>query len=146
MKKPALIGLTITLLLAIPALFLLTRGSVGTSQFVLIVGVVLLFVMWTAVYMILVDPLLRRLIGNTFNLQIEWRGPSRSIAWTAVEPQGCLREMLIALFGYVFSSRFGYCLSRARSFCFTGWANKRSSEQARQSPGGNRRCLEESQQ
>ena len=102
MKRAGLVGLGLTLLLLIPVLFLLTRSAVSTNQFVVIAGVVLLFVMWTSVYVILVDPLLRRSIGSFFNVRIEWRGPSNSIAWTAVEPQGCLREMLIALFGYAF--------------------------------------------
>ena len=102
MKKAALAGLGITLLLVLPILFVLTRRAAGTNRIVVITGVVLLFVLWTALYVMLVDPLLRRLMGRTLNVRIEWRGPSNSIAWTAAEPQGCLREMLIALFGYVF--------------------------------------------
>ena len=102
MKKAALIGLGITLLLVIPTLYFLTRTSVSTNQFVVITGVVFLFVLWTVIYMIRVDPLLRRLIGGVFNVRIEWSGPGNSIAWTAVEPTGCLHEMLIGAFGYVF--------------------------------------------
>ena len=101
MKKAALAGLGITLLLVLPILFVLTRRA-GTNRIVVITGVVLLFALWTALYVMLVDPLLRRLMGRTLNARIEWRGPSNSIAWTAAEPQGCLREMLIAGFGYLF--------------------------------------------
>ena len=102
MKKAALAGLGVTLLLVIPLLFVLTRKAAGTNRVIVITGVVLLFVLWTALYAMLVDPLLRRFIGGIFMVRIEWRGPGNSIAWTAAEPQGCLREMLIALFGYVF--------------------------------------------
>ena len=102
MKKAGLIGLGLTLLLTIPILFVLTRGTVGTNQFIVIVGVVLLFLIWTVLYALLVDPLLRRLVGNIFNVRIEWRGPSKSIAWTPVESQGCFSEMVIALLGWTF--------------------------------------------
>ena len=102
MKKAALAGLGITLLLVIPILFVLTKSAAGTNRIVVITGVVLLFALWTALYVMFVDPLLRRMMGGIFMVRIEWRGPGNSIAWTAAEPQGCLREMLIAVFGYVF--------------------------------------------
>ena len=75
MKRAGLVGLGLTLLLLIPVLFLLTRSAVSTNQFVVIAGVVLLFVMWTAVYVILVDPLLQSpWVGRLFQ-----SGPRRNV-------------------------------------------------------------------
>ena len=100
MKKAGLVGLGLTLMLTLPILFVLTRSAVSTNQFIVIVGVVLLFLIWTVLYALLVDPLLRRLVGNIFNVRIEWRGSSKSIAWTPIESQGCLSEMVVALLGW----------------------------------------------
>ena len=102
MKRPALFGLGIVLLVAIPVLFVLSGSSISTTRFIVIAGGVLLFVLWTAVYALLVDPLLRTWTGAVFGVRIEWHGPSRSIAWTPVESRGFLRDMLIEVLGYVF--------------------------------------------
>jgi hypothetical protein len=97
MKKAGLVGLGLTLMLTLPILFVLTRSAVSTNQFI-----VILFLIWTVLYALLVDPLLRRLVGNIFNVRIEWRGSSKSIAWTPIESQGCLSEMVVALLGWTF--------------------------------------------
>ena len=102
MKKLGLVALVLTLVLMIPVLFILSRNTVDTSQFILIVSAVLLLVLWTIPYATLVDPLLRRGVGTLLKLHIEWRGPSKSIAWTPVEETGCLLSLFIDALGYFF--------------------------------------------
>ena len=102
MKKLGLVALALTLVLMTPVLFILSRNSVDTSQFILIVSAVLSFVLWTIAYATLIDPLLRRGIGALFGTTIEWRGPSKSIAWTPVEETGCLLSLFIDALGYFF--------------------------------------------
>ncbi len=50
MKKLGIVALVLTLVLTIPILFILSRNTVNTNQFILIVSVVLLFVLWTIPY------------------------------------------------------------------------------------------------
>lgn len=102
MKKLGLVALVLTLVLMIPLLFILSRNTVDTSQFILIVSAVLLFVLWTIPYATLVDPLLRRGVGALFGTTIEWRGTSKSISWTPGEETGCIASLLIDLLGYFF--------------------------------------------
>ena len=82
MKKPGIVALVLTLVVMIPVLFILSRNSVTSNQFIFIVSAVLLLVLWTILYAMLVEPLLRRGVGALLNLHIEWRGPGKSIAWT----------------------------------------------------------------
>lgn len=102
MKKLGLVALVLTLVLMIPLLFILSRNTVDTSQFILIVSAVLLFVLWTIAYATLIDPLLRRGVGALFGTTIEWRGTSKSISWTPGEETGCIASLLIDLLGYFF--------------------------------------------
>jgi hypothetical protein len=94
--------LVLTLVLTIPILFILSRNTVNTNQFILIVSVVLLFVLWTIPYATLVDPWLRRTVGALFNVTIEWRGPTNAKSWTPVEKTGCIRGLVLDLLGYFF--------------------------------------------
>jgi hypothetical protein len=102
MKKVGLVALALTLGLALPVLFILTRSSTSPNQFITIAIGVLLLVLWTIVYVTLVDPVLRRVAGSVFQRTIEWRGTSQSLSWTAVEETGCLVSLLVALLGYFF--------------------------------------------
>lgn len=102
MKKLGLAAFVTTLLLTIPILFILSRNSVNTNQFILIVAAVLLLVLWTIPYATLVDPWLRRGVGALFNLTIEWRGTSKSMSWTPIQKTGCLAGLFIDLLGYFF--------------------------------------------
>lgn len=102
MKKLGLAAFVTTLLLTIPILFILSRNSVNTNQFILIVAAVLLLVLWTIPYATLVDPWLRRGVGGLFNLTIEWRGTSKSMSWTPIQETGCLAGLFIDLLGYFF--------------------------------------------
>jgi hypothetical protein len=102
MKKLSIVALVFALVLTMPILFFLSRNSVSSSQFILIASAVLLLVLWTIPYATLVDPLLRRSVGTLLNLHIEWRGPSKSIAWTPVEETGCLLSLFIDVLGYFF--------------------------------------------
>jgi len=102
MKKLSLLGFTVAFLFTIPLLFILTRNSVNAGQFILILAAVLLLVLWTILYVMLVDPLLRRGVGALLNLQIVWRGQSKSIGWTPVEETGCLLGFFIDMLGYFF--------------------------------------------
>jgi hypothetical protein len=102
MKKLGIAGLLLTLVLMIPILFILSRGTVNTSQFVLIVSGVLLLVLWTIPYATLVDPWLRRGVGALFNVTIEWQGTSKSLSWTPIQETGCLAGLFIDLLGYFF--------------------------------------------
>ena len=105
MKTRAIIGVTslvLTLIVMLPVLFFLSRGAVSTNQFGVIVSSVLLLVLWTILYVTLVDPLLRRGVGALCNVTIEWRGISRSISWTPVENTGCILGLFIGLLCYFF--------------------------------------------
>lgn len=102
MKKLGIAALLLTLGLMIPILFILSRGTVNTNQFILIVSGVLLLVLWTITYATLVDPWLRRDVGALFNVTIEWRGPSKSLSWTPVQKTGCMAGLFIDLLGYFF--------------------------------------------
>jgi len=102
MKKLGIAGLLLTLGLTIPILFILSRGTVSTNQFILIVSGVLLLVLWIIPYATLVDPWLRRGVGSLFNVTIEWRGTSKSLSWTPVQETGCLAGLFIDLLGYFF--------------------------------------------
>ena len=105
MKTRAVVGVAafvLTIAVMIPALFFLSRGAVSFNQYFVIVAAVLSLVLWTVPYATLVDPWLRRGVGTLFNVHIEWRGPSRSIAWTTVEETGCLLSLLVDLLGYFF--------------------------------------------
>ena len=105
MKTRLIVGLSsmvLTFGVLIPVLFFLTRGSVSSKVFLLIVASVLLLVLWTVAYVTLFDPLLRRAVGTLFNVTISWSGPSSSIAWTPAEKTGCLAELSIGLLGYLF--------------------------------------------
>ena len=105
MKTRTMIGITgfiLTLAVVIPLLFSLSRGAVGTNQFVVIVAAVLLLVLWTIPYATIVDPWLRRSVGALFGVTIEWRGTSKSMSWTPVEETGCLSGLFIDLLGYLF--------------------------------------------
>jgi hypothetical protein len=95
-------GLVLTLVLMIPVLFFLSRGAVSPNQFAVIAASVLLLVVWTILYVTLVDPLLRRAVGALFKVTIEWRGPSNSISWTPVENSGCILGFFLGLLGYFF--------------------------------------------
>ena len=102
MKKLGLAAFVLTLLLTIPILFILSRNSVNTNQFILIVAAVLLLVLWTIPYATLVDPWLRRGVGACFNVTIEWRGTSNSFSWTPIQETGCIAGLFIDLLGYFF--------------------------------------------
>ena len=102
MKKLGIAAFLLTLVLMIPILFILCRGTVNTNQFILIVSGVLLLVLWTIGYATLVDPWLRRGVGALFNVTIEWRGTSKSLSWTPVQETGCLAGLFIDLLGYFF--------------------------------------------
>jgi hypothetical protein len=105
MTKRAGVGLAafaLTIMVMIPLLFFLSRKAVSADQYFIIVTGVLLLVFWTIPYATLVDPLLRRGVGSLLNVNIQWRGPSSSIAWTPVEETGCLLSLFIDLLGYVF--------------------------------------------
>jgi len=95
-------GFVLTIALMIPLLFFLSRGAVSTSQYLIIVLGVLLFVLWTIPYAMLVDPLLRRVIGTLLGVTIEWRGTNNSRSWTPVEETGCILGLIIDLLGYSF--------------------------------------------
>jgi hypothetical protein len=97
-----LAGFALTVVLTIPALFLLSRDTVSTNQFVLIVSGVLLLVLWTITYAALVDPWLRRVVGGLFGVTIEWRGTTNSLSWTPAEKIGCVRGLVIDGLGYFF--------------------------------------------
>ncbi len=94
--------MVLTLVVMIPVLFVLSRSTVSPNQFILIVSAVLLLVLWTIPYVTLVDPLLRRGVGALFNVTIEWRGTSKSLAWTTDEEAGCILGVFIDLLGYFF--------------------------------------------
>ena len=96
------LGKSLTTIFMIPLLFVLSRGTIGTNQYFIIVTGVLLLVCWTIPYATLVDPLLRRGAGSLLNVNIQWRGSSNSIAWTPVEETGCLLSLFIDLLGYFF--------------------------------------------
>ena len=103
--KKGVIGIAafiVTLAVMIPILFVLSRGSVSTNQYFIIVAAVLLLVLWTIPFVTLVDPLLRRGVGSLFNVTIDWRGTSQSISWTPNENTGCLLNIFLALLGYLF--------------------------------------------
>jgi hypothetical protein len=105
MKTRLIVGIgsmVLTLGVMLPVLFFLTRGSVSSSVYLLIVASVLFLVLWTIGYMTLLDPLLRRAVGALFNVTIRWSGPSSSIAWTPAEKTGCLAGLSIGLLGYLF--------------------------------------------
>src|ERR1700730_8594211 len=105
MKCRAIVGITglvLTLVVMMPVLFFLSRGTISSNQFGVIVGCVLFLVLWTIPYVTLVDPLLRRAVGALFKVTIEWRGPSSSISWTPAEKTGCLLGLFIGLLGYFF--------------------------------------------
>jgi hypothetical protein len=102
MKKLGIVALLLTLVLTIPFLFILSRGTVNTNQFILIVSGVLLLVLWTIPYATLVDPWLRRGVGALFNVTIELRGTSKSLSWTPVPETGCIAGLFIGLLGYFF--------------------------------------------
>jgi hypothetical protein len=102
MKKLGLVSLMLTLAVLIPVLFFVTRSTVPPTQFVFIVSVVLLLVLWIIPYVTLVDPWLRRGVGALFSTKIEWRGTSKTLAWSAVPEPGCLASLLIDLLGYLF--------------------------------------------
>src|SRR6266446_7197264 len=102
MKKLGIIALLLTLVLTIPILFILSRGTVNTNQFILILCGVLFLVLWTIPYATLVDPLLRRSVGALFSVTIEWRGTSNSLSWTPVQETGCIAGLFIDLLGYFF--------------------------------------------
>ena len=95
-------GLVLTLVITVPLLFFLSRGAVGTSQYLAIVSGVLALVLWTIPYVTLVDPWLRRCVGALFNVTIEWRGTSKSMSWTPTQETGCLASLFIDLLGYFF--------------------------------------------
>jgi hypothetical protein len=101
-SKATVAGFAITLALMVPILFIVSRGTVTTNQFVLIVCGVLGFTSWIVVYVKLVDPLLRRAAGALFGVAIETRGGRNgAAAWEPLESQGCLLEVFIGLLGYV---------------------------------------------
>ncbi len=105
MTKRAGVGLAafaLTIIFMIPLLFVLSKGTIGTNQYFIIVTGVLLLVCWSIPYATLVDPLLRRSAGSLLNVDIQWRGSSNSIAWTPVEETGCLLSLFIDLLGYFF--------------------------------------------
>ena len=102
MKKLSIVALVLVLMLTMPILFILSRNSVNSSQFILIASAVLLLVLWTIPYATLVDPLLRRGVGALFGTTIEWRGTSKSISWTPGGETGCIASLLIDLLGYFF--------------------------------------------
>ena len=95
-------GFVLTTAVMIPLLFFLSRGTVSTNHYFVIVSAVLLLVLWTIPYATLVDPWLRRCVGAVLNVTIEWRGTSRSMSWTTVEETGCLASLFIDLLGYLF--------------------------------------------
>jgi hypothetical protein len=101
-EKLGIVAFLLTLVLMIPILFILSRGTVNTNQFILIVSGVLLLVLWTIPYATLVDPSLRRGVGALFNVTIEWRGTSKSMSWTPVQETGFLAGLFIDLLGYLF--------------------------------------------
>src|SRR5258706_16350259 len=94
-------GLLLTMALMIPVLFVLSRGAVSTNQFALIVSGVVLLVLWTILYITLIDPALRRVAGAFFGVTIEWRGARNSLSWTPAEGTGCLSELIIGSLGYL---------------------------------------------
>ena len=105
MKSRAIFGISgfvLTIAITIPTLFFLSRGAVGSSQYLAIVAAVLALVLWMIPYVTLVDPWLRRGVGALFNMTIEWRGTSKSMSWTPVEEAGCLASLFLDLLGYLF--------------------------------------------
>ena len=86
----------------IKVLFLLSQSTVSSYQFVLIVGSVLLLVLWTVAYVAAVDPLLRRVVGSIFGLNIQWRRSGSTTSWTPEEKTGCILGLFIDLLGYAF--------------------------------------------
>jgi len=103
MKKLGIVALLLTLVLTMPMLFIMSRGSVNTNQFILIVSRVLLLVLWTIPYATLVDPWLRRSVGKLFNVTIEWRGTSNSLSWTPVRETGWIARLFMDLLGILSS-------------------------------------------
>jgi hypothetical protein len=97
-----IVSLTLTLAVMIPVVFVLSRGSVSTNQYLLIVGAVLAMVLWTIPYATLVDPWLRRTLGALLQVTIEWHGTSKSMSWSAAEKAGCLTDLFLYLLGYLF--------------------------------------------
>ena len=95
-------GLVLTLAVMLPAVFLISRGSVSKQLYLAITVAVLGFVVWVIAYAALVDPLLRRGAGALLGTRIEWQGTGSSILWTPVEKKGCLAELTAAFLGYVF--------------------------------------------
>jgi hypothetical protein len=105
MKPRAKIGIgafVLTTGVMMPGLFFLSRNAVTASQMLLILIAVLSLVLWTVAYVALVDPRLRKVVGDAFGLTIQWRGPSNSISWTPTEKTGCITGLLIDLLGYFF--------------------------------------------
>jgi hypothetical protein len=105
MKSRAIVGLAafvLTLAVLLPLLFLLSRGAVSTSQYLVIGLAVMLMVLWTIPYAVVVDPLLRRGVGSLLGVTIEWQGTSNSLSWTAVEETGCLLGVMVVFLGYLF--------------------------------------------
>jgi hypothetical protein len=98
MRKAGIIGLVVTLLVVIPVVFLISRPVIGTKQALSAVAFGLVVLVWGFVYVLAIDPWLRRGIGSLFNTKIEWSGDS----WEAGEGTGCLASLVLFFLCYFF--------------------------------------------
>jgi hypothetical protein len=112
-------GCVVTIAVMIPALFFLSRGAVGTNQYILIVLGVLMLVLWLISYMTLVDPWLRRRVGALLGVTIELQRSGGSANWAPSQKAGCLFGLFVPLLGYFFV--IGWYVPLAAAIALAWW-------------------------
>ncbi|OLE51533.1 MAG: hypothetical protein AUG51_22385 [Acidobacteria bacterium 13_1_20CM_3_53_8] len=66
-------------------------------------AIIIASLVWLAFYLLIIDRLLRRLVGALFNVHIEWRRSSGNRAeWRVIEEEreGCLLSMVVGILCY----------------------------------------------